>query len=86
MALVTYGDLTHLVYTWAVFAVVQIISDTFIAPKVMGAGVGLSPLVVILALIAGGQLFGLLGLFLAIPVTAALRVLFSHVHNRLADG
>ena len=86
MALVTYGDLAHLLYTWAVFAVVQLISDILIAPKVMGAGVGLSPLVVILVLLAGGQLFGLLGLFLAIPATAALRVLFAHMHTRLAQG
>lgn len=85
MALVTFGDLQHLLYTWAVFALVQFISDTFIAPRVVGAGVGLSPLVVILALFAGGQLFGLLGLFLAIPITAAVRVLLSHAHSRLAS-
>jgi predicted PurR-regulated permease PerM len=64
MALVTFGDLQHLIYTWLVFIVVQFVTDTFITPKVVGAGVGLSPLVVILALLAGGQLFGLLGLFL----------------------
>ena len=83
MALVTFGDLQHLLYTWLVFIVVQFVTDTFITPRVVGAGVGLSPLVVILALLAGGQLFGLLGLFLAIPITAALRVLFSHLHSRL---
>jgi len=83
MALVTFGDLQHLIYTWLVFIVVQFVTDTFITPKVVGAGVGLSPLVVILALLAGGQLFGLLGLFLAIPITAALRVLFTHLHSRL---
>lgn len=86
MALVTFGDLPHLVYTWAVFAVVQFITDTFIAPRVVGESVGLSPLVVILALFAGGQLFGFLGLVLAIPATAALRVVALHSHARLAKG
>jgi predicted PurR-regulated permease PerM len=47
----------------------------------MGESVGLPPLVVILALFAGGQLFGLLGIFLAIPAAAVVRVLARHSYQ-----
>lgn len=80
MALVTFGDFTHLLMVWGVFGVVQFLEGTFITPKIVGDKVGLSPLAVILALFIGGQLFGLLGIFLAIPMAAALRVLMRHTH------
>ena len=60
---------------------VQFLEGTFITPRVVGESVGLSPLVVILALFAGGQLFGLLGVFLAVPAAAALRVVVRHSHD-----
>jgi predicted PurR-regulated permease PerM len=75
MALVTFGDLSHLLWVWGVYAVVQALEGTLITPKILGDSVGLSPLVIILALFVGGQLFGLLGIFLAVPTAAALRVL-----------
>ena len=81
MALVTYGDLAHLLGTWAVFAVVQFLEGFFITPRIVGGSVGLSPLVVIIALFAGGQLGGILGLFLAIPVTAGLGVVIREIHG-----
>lgn len=75
MALVTFGDLSHVFWVWGVYATVQFLEGTFITPRILGDSVGLSPLVIILALFAGGQLFGLLGIFLAVPAAATLRVL-----------
>ena len=86
MALVTFGDFAHLVQVWAVFAVVQGLEGTVITPRILGEKVGLSPLAVILAIVVGGQLFGLLGIFLAVPGAAALRVLGAHLHERLIVG
>ncbi|MCB0310362.1 MAG: AI-2E family transporter, partial [Bdellovibrionales bacterium] len=85
MALVTFADLSHVLAVWAVFAVVQTLEGTFITPKVVGDKVGLSPLVVILAVIAGGTLFGLLGIFLAVPGAAVLKVLFSHLSGWIVE-
>jgi predicted PurR-regulated permease PerM len=45
----------------------------------------LSPLVIILALFAGGQLFGLLGIFLAVPAAAAVRVLARHSYQAVME-
>jgi len=73
--------LAHLLGTWAVFAVVQFLEGFFITPRIVGGSVGLSPLVVIIALFAGGQLGGILGLFLAIPVTAGLGVVIREIHG-----
>ncbi len=78
MALVTFGDFTHVLWVWGVYAIVQALEGTVITPRVLGESLGLSPLVIILALFAGGQLFGLLGIFLAVPTAAALRVVVRH--------
>lgn len=75
MALVTFGDFSHLLWVWGVYCIVQALEGTFVTPRIMGESVGLSPLVIILALFAGGQLSGLLGIFLAVPAAATLRVL-----------
>lgn len=83
MALATYGDFIHLVQVWVVFVVVQALEGTLITPRIVGDKVGISPLVVILAIVAGGQLFGLLGVFLAVPGAAVARVLLKHLHANL---
>lgn len=80
MALVTFGDFSHVWQVWLVYIVVQVLEGNFITPRVLGGKVGLSPLVVILAILAGGKMFGLLGIFLAVPGAAILRVLFDHAH------
>jgi predicted PurR-regulated permease PerM len=85
MALVTFGDMTHVVYVWGVYAAVQGLEGTVITPRILGESVGLSPLVIILALFAGGQLFGLLGVFLAVPAAATLRVLTRHSYQWALD-
>jgi predicted PurR-regulated permease PerM len=81
LTLVTFGDLVHLLWLWGIYAVVQFLEGTFITPRILGESVGLSPLMVILALFAGGQLFGLLGIFLAVPAAAVLKVLGKHSYG-----
>jgi predicted PurR-regulated permease PerM len=85
MALVTYGDFIHVAYVWGVYGAVQALEGTLITPRILGDSVGLSPLVIILALFAGGQLFGLLGVFLAVPAAAALRVIVRHAYEWALD-
>jgi predicted PurR-regulated permease PerM len=86
MALVTFGDLNHVLYVWGVFAVVQALEGTLITPKIIGDSVGLSPLVIIIALFAGGQLGGLLGLFLAVPAAAVMRVVIRHSYQWVLEA
>lgn len=83
MALLTYGDFIHVLYVWGLYFVVQLLEGTLLAPRIIGNRVQISPLVIFLALIAGGKLAGFLGIFLAVPITAALRVVFKHLHQTI---
>jgi len=58
---------------------VQQLEGNVITPKVVGSSVQINPLAAILALIAGGLIWGIAGLILAIPAMAALRVILSHI-------
>ena len=61
-----------------VFAVGQFIEGNFLTPKLVGDNVGLHPVWVMFALLAGGVLLGFLGLMIAVPVAAIIGVLLRH--------
>ena len=76
LSFVQYGDWQHPVLVLVVFAVVQGLEGLVISPKIMGDRVGLHPLAIIIAVMAGTTLLGgILGGILAIPLAAALRVI-----------
>jgi predicted PurR-regulated permease PerM len=78
LAFVQYGDWAHPLMVMGVFAVVQTLEGSFISPKIIGDRVGLHPLVIIIAVMAGTTLLGgVLGGVLAIPLAAALRVILA---------
>lgn len=58
----------------AVFAVGQVVEGNFVAPKLVGDKVGLHPVWLIFGMLAGGALFGFLGVVVAVPITAVLGV------------
>ena len=60
----------HMVYVIILFTVIQQVESNILAPAILGDRVGLHPLAVIFILLVGGELFGLLGLLLAVPVAA----------------
>ena len=65
-----------------------VISNVFlnvIFPKVMGDAMRLPPILVIVALLAGFSWGGILGMFVAVPVAATLRILFDHIYPRLYE-
>lgn len=61
-----------------VFASVQILDSVLITPRILGGKLGLRPLWIIVALMAGGELFGFLGILLAVPMLAAMKVVVTH--------
>ena len=75
LCLMKYGVDIHLVYVALAFGIPQTIESWYLTPKVVGDKVGLHPLVVMIALLAGAGLAGVWGMMLAIPVTAVLDVL-----------
>jgi predicted PurR-regulated permease PerM len=78
IALIVNGP-TNAFIVAACFVVIQQIDGNFVAPRVLKDAVGLSPLYIILAILAGTELFGLIGTFLAVPIAAMLRVLREHL-------
>lgn len=87
IAFAQYTDWQHPAGVLAVFAVVQTLEGFVIQPKIMGDRIGLHPLTVIIALMFGTTLLGgLLGGLLAIPLTAAGRVLmFRYVWKKRGE-
>jgi len=79
-AIFQFHDWFHLVMVLLVFGVGQSAEGMYLTPKLVGDQIGLHPVTVIFAVLAGGQLFGFLGILLALPVAAALNVLVRHVH------
>jgi predicted PurR-regulated permease PerM len=72
------GDPWQAVWAVVIMVIVQQIDNHIITPVVQRTRVNLSPLVIVLALVIGGTLAGLLGVLVAVPVTAAIRILVGH--------
>lgn len=76
--LLQFGNLEQLIPILVVFGVGQLLESMLLTPWLVGDRIGLHPLVVIFALMAGGQLLGFTGILLALPISAAMAVGFKH--------
>ena len=65
-------------YAAIAILIIQQIDGWFIVPKVVGNCVKLHPIVVLLAILVGGNLFGLIGMLLAVPAAAFIRLLLCY--------
>ncbi|MBN2715573.1 MAG: AI-2E family transporter [Deltaproteobacteria bacterium] len=90
MAIFSFNGWQPILGVAIVFASVQALDAAVITPRVLGGKLGLQPLWIIVALMAGGELFGFLGVLLAVPTTSVLKVLVvfsmdiykhSHLYN-----
>jgi predicted PurR-regulated permease PerM len=59
-----------------IYFLVQQLENQFLVPKIMGRALGLSPVVIIFSLLIGGKLLGFVGLLIAVPITAAIGVIY----------
>ena len=64
-----------------VYGLGQLIESFYLTPRLVGERIGLHPLTVIFALLAFGQLFGFVGVLLALPASAILSVVFGRVRQ-----
>ncbi|MDI6618648.1 MAG: AI-2E family transporter [Clostridiales bacterium] len=71
------------VYTIIMLSVIQQVESDIICPRITADTVGLHPVTVMLSLLVGGEFFGMTGLILAIPVVAALKVIYKDVIKNL---
>ncbi|MGD2102598.1 MAG: AI-2E family transporter, partial [Acidimicrobiia bacterium] len=73
------GDPWQAVWAVLIMVAVQQVDNHVITPMIQRTRVNLSPLVIVLALVIGGSLAGLLGVLVAVPATAAIRILAGHL-------
>lgn len=76
--IVQFQDPIYLAYVAAVFVSAELIQGFVLSPWLVGERIGLHPVTVIFAVLAGGQLFGFVGVLLGLPVAAVIVVLLRH--------
>lgn len=75
-------DIKLLAGVAVVFTIGQLLESYVLTPRIVGDKIGLHPVAVIFAVMAGGQLFGFLGMLLALPVAAVANVLLRYAQER----
>ncbi len=81
-AYLQFHEWTPLLGVAAVFGVGQLLEGIVLTPWLVGDKIGMHPVAVIFAVLAGGQLFGFVGILLALPVAAVIMVLLRYAHER----
>ena len=81
-AFAQFQDWTHVGYVWIVFIIANVVENSLLTPYLVGDRIGLHPIAVLFAIFCGGQLFGFLGVLLALPVAAVITVLLHHVRDQ----
>ena len=80
------GRPIKVVYAIISMLVVQQVDNNLLAPKIVGNSVGLHPVFTMMAILVGGNVGGLLGMLLAVPVAASIRVLFNKWYEEYTNS
>ncbi|MDK2123126.1 AI-2E family transporter [Parachitinimonas caeni] len=85
-AALQFGTVIGLLPVWGVFLIGQLLEGFYITPTLVGERIGLHPVAVIFALLAFGQLFGFVGVLLALPLAASLLVALRHMKAHYVES
>jgi len=85
-AMMQFTDWTSMLWVWGVFVMGQMLEGYVVVPRLVGERIGLHPLAVIFALLAFGQVFGFMGLLLALPASAVLMVALKRLRTGYLDS
>lgn len=77
MTLVQYESFPKALIVAAIIIAIQNILGNLIEPKIVGNRLGLNPLVILLSLLLWGYIWGIVGMFLSVPLTAVIKIIFS---------
>jgi len=84
--LLEFNSLSQLIPVLVVFSLGQFLENMWLTPVLVGDRIGLHPVTVIFALLAGGELFGFTGVLLALPASAAIAVTLRHARRSYLDS
>ncbi len=85
-ALLQFKGIDPLIWVALVFGVGQLLEGMVLQPLLLGERIGLHPVAVLFAVLAGGQLFGFFGVLLALPVAAVVAVVLRYLHERYLES
>jgi putative permease len=74
------GSLSAALVVILAFIAIRMIDDTLVSPNILGRSLEIHPLLVIIVIFIGGEMFGLMGLLLCIPVTGIVKVTIQELH------
>jgi predicted PurR-regulated permease PerM len=86
MAMVSSTDITPIIGVLIVNGVVQFIDNNILMPRIVGSKVSINALASIVAVIIGGHVAGVAGMFLAIPIVAIMKVVFDRIEGTKPVG
>lgn len=78
MTLIQYGSFGYMLLVLVILIVVQNLIGNILEPKIFGNRLGLNPIVILLSLMLWGYLWGIIGMFLSVPLTAVLKIIISN--------
>jgi predicted PurR-regulated permease PerM len=79
IAFVTTDSLSYPVFVLLLYIFIQLVDNNYIVPKIVASRVQLNALISIIVVLIGGAIWGIAGMFLSIPLTAILKVIFDHI-------
>lgn len=80
ISIIQFGDLSQIPYIILVMMLVYTFDNGFVQPYVFSKSVNMHPIIIILLIITGSQLFGILGMLLVVPVTAVIRTASKEIY------
>lgn len=81
MTLVQYESLGYAILVTAILITIQTIIGNGLEPKIFGDRLGLNPLVILLSLLLWGYIWGIVGMFLSVPLTAVAKIIMSNSNS-----
>lgn len=72
-------------YMAGAIILIQQLESNLLTPKIIGDRLGMHPLIIVFALLAGGELLGIIGMLIAVPLTAALRIVISFAYLKFVE-
>jgi|AntRauTorckE5430_2_1112549.scaffolds.fasta_scaffold01348_3 predicted PurR-regulated permease PerM len=80
-AMLQFGDLSSGIWVLVSVGTIQLVVGNFIEPKIMGNSLNISPLVVLVALIVWGAIWGIVGMLLSVPITVMMIIIMAQFEN-----
>jgi AI-2 transport protein TqsA len=81
IAFIQFDSITSVVWLALFLIGIQVIVGNFIDPRIVGQSLNLSPLVVLFSLMFWGWLWGIIGMFLAVPISVIIKIIFENIDS-----